>query len=154
MVKLFILWAAIYVGPLTIPEIDVPPVQQEGFATWYGDGNWHGDITANGEEFKPLDQTCASRQIPINTVVLVEDKSTGRRVWCRVNDRGPYGALYSDGTWGVKLSRGDPGEWRGVMDLSLGTARALAQTKGRPPNHQIRIRYYSDQQPFNLARLK
>lgn len=147
-VKILILLAALHSGPHDVPNVEVPPVQQEGWATWYGNGDWHGSITATGEEFKPLEQTCASRSIPLNTMVLVEDVDSGRRVWCRVNDRGPYGARLPNGEWGVKLTRSEPGKWRGVMDLSLGTARVLSGVnEGRPPNHNIRIRYWRRRDP-------
>lgn len=144
MVKLLFLVSMMHAQPVNVPaQVEVPPVQQSGWATWYGNGDWHGSITATGETFKPLDHTCASRTIPLNTVVLVERVSTGRMVWCRVNDRGPYGARQEDGSWAVKLTSSDPGRWRGIMDLSLGTSRALAETEGRPPNMDIRIRYWA-----------
>lgn len=133
------------------------PHKESGWATWYGDGNFHGSITATGETFDPMGQTCASRTIPLNTRVVIESQSTGYSTWCRVNDRGPYGAnidgrwvvMYKKkGLWHVKEKDGSewtsqkkPGKYRGVMDLSLGTARELYQTKNRPPNGKINIYY-------------
>lgn len=129
-----------------IPAIEVPPVQEKGLASWYGSGvnndnGMHGSITATGEKFKPRLRTCASRTIPLNTVVMVEDVATGNRVWVRCNDRGPYGAILEDGSWAVKLSRGDPGEWRGIMDLSKGSALALGLNLDKGLN-KILVRYW------------
>lgn len=136
-----------------IPEIETPPIQQKGVASWYGGGEGdkglHGKFTATGEVFIPRRQTCASRSIPLNTVVLVEDPKTGNRTWCRVNDRGPYGAL-QDGRWVLKLSSEDPGEWRGVMDMSRGTATALG-FDFRSGLNPIHIRYYSANRPKYFA---
>lgn len=126
------------------PEVRLPPVQIEGIASWYGGGNGdnglHGKITATGEVFLPRKRTCASRSIPLNTVVLIEDPETGRRAWCRVNDRGPYGAMY-EGQWVLKLTSDDPGEWRGIMDLSRGTAKSLG-FNFRSGLNTIRVRYF------------
>lgn len=112
-----------------IPEIPELVVYQSGLASWYGSGvandhGLHGAITATGEAFDPSKRSCASRSIPLNTVVVVELQRTGKRITCRVNDRGPYGAMHND-EWILKLSRGDPGEWRGVMDLSRRAAQDL-----------------------------
>jgi len=138
---------------LILALISLVPPDQQGWATWYGDGNYHGEITATGEKFNPLDQTCASRTIPLGTSVLVANDTN--YVICEVNDRGPYGAMVDD-NWVVMFRRSGywwtrekgklsgqyekrPGKYRGVMDLSLGTARALYQTNDRPPNGYIRI---------------
>lgn len=142
---MFSLYLSAQTGPpIEIPKVTLPPVQQRGLASWYGggdgDGGLHGKVTATGELFKPEKRTCASRRIPLNTVVLVEDVRTGTRTWCRVNDRGPYGATYK-GEWVVKFRRSDPGKWRGIMDLSRGTAKSFgfSQRAGLNP---IRIRYF------------
>ena len=134
MTKIIILLAIYSVSverEIFIPEVSDLPLQESGLASWYGSGinndnGLHGKITATGEVFDPSKRTCASRTIPLNTIVLVELKrDPTRRVFCRVNDRGPYGALNEDNEWVLKLRKEDPGEWRGVMDLSKGTAKAL-----------------------------
>lgn len=138
-----------------VPSVEVPPVAQVGLASWYGsgdgtnDGGLHGAITATGERFDPSLQTCASRHIPLNTMVLVEDVKSGRRAWCRVNDRGPYGAMF-EGGWVLKIRRSDPGRWRGVMDLSRGTAKALG-FNFRSGLNQVRLRYHRDPTPARYA---
>jgi len=116
-------------GGIEIPRISQGRLYEEGVASWYGsgvknDGGLHGRITATGEVFNPDLKTAASRSIPLNTTVLIEIPRTGAKAWCRVNDRGPYGAM-NEGEWIVKLTKEDPGSWRGVMDLSKGCASEL-----------------------------
>lgn len=165
VVKLFVLIAMINSGPVEPPDFEVPPVQESGWSTWYGDGKWHGEVTATGEKFNPLDSTCASRHIPLGTIILIEDAYTGNRVWCRVNDRGPYGALASSGQWVLKLSHQDPGEWRGVLDRSLGTAlrlkgidvpsnlrEAVSVARETELNTHIKIRYWRRPKGVTVAR--
>lgn len=124
---------------VAMADINVPPVQERGVASWYGDGNWHGEITANGEKFRPNDFTCAHRDLPFNTMILVENVENGRQAWCRVNDRGPYGIIERNGKLQVQMERPQGERWR-VLDLSVGTARKLDMLEsglGR-----VRLRYW------------
>jgi rare lipoprotein A len=61
----------------------------EGAASFYHD-SLAGRRTANGERYQPEASTCAHRSLPFGTLLLVEDLHTGRKVQCRVNDRGPF----------------------------------------------------------------
>jgi len=128
-VKAFLLTAVMVHAPgdgtVEAPSVQVPPVQQVGTASWYGNGVWHGDVTANGEDFNPNEFTCAHRNLPFNTVVLVENLANGRRAWCRVNDRGPYNVHEVDGEWTVQTQVDDQDSWRGIIDLSVAMARKL-----------------------------
>lgn len=156
---MFAMYTTLHTGGVEVPEIDPMPLQQRGMASWYGggsgDGGLHGKITATGEDFDPSKRTCASRSIPLNTVVLVEDVRTGTRTWCRVNDRGPYGAIH-EGEWIVKFKRRQPGKWRGVMDLARGTAESFGFDMDAGLN-PIRIYYYpgayGERYPTPLASL-
>jgi rare lipoprotein A len=58
-------------------------------ASWYGPG-FAGQRTASGEVFDPGGLTAAHRALPFGTRLLVRNPDTGRSVWVRVNDRGPY----------------------------------------------------------------
>lgn len=60
-----------------------------GKASWYG-GKFHGRTTANGEKFNKNAMTAASKTLKFGTVLLVTNKSNGRSVKVRINDRGPY----------------------------------------------------------------
>ena len=58
-------------------------------ASWYG--AWHqGRPTASGEAYDVDGLTAAHRSFPLGTCVEVVHLANGRRVFVRVNDRGPY----------------------------------------------------------------
>ena len=57
-----------------------------GIASWYA----HGRKTANGERFNPGAMTAAHRSLPFGTRVLVTNRTNGRSVVVRINDRGPF----------------------------------------------------------------
>ncbi len=59
----------------------------EGTASWYGPG-FVGRPTASGAPYDPERLTCASKELPLGTVIRVS--ANGRAVSCLVNDRGPY----------------------------------------------------------------
>lgn len=133
------------------PTIDAPPVQEIGLASWYGDGAWHGDITANGEIFDPSEFTCAHRTLPFDTVVLIFNRSNRKRVWCRINDRGPYGARLPDGTWHVRPNSQSEGSWRGLIDMSIAAATELGIME--VGLQKVELRYWTRNagESFNLA---
>ena len=49
-----------------------------------------GQKTANGENFNPNALTAAHKTLKFNTVVRVTNKSNGKSVEVRINDRGPF----------------------------------------------------------------
>ena len=90
---------------------------QSGRTSWYGPG-FHGRRTASGETFNANALTAAHRTLPFGTRVRVMNKSTGRSVVVRINDRGPYAhgrvidlsrasaqAIGISGTGSVELAR-------------------------------------------------
>src|SRR5437660_5428472 len=78
----------------------------EGMASYYAEP-YHGRKTASGEIFDTYQgMTAAHRTLPFNTMVRVTNKSNGREVDVRINDRGPF----IDGR---------------VIDLSLRAAREI-----------------------------
>lgn len=78
---------------------------QHGVASWYG-RQFHGQKTANGETFNMNDLTAAHKTLPLNCMIRVTNKTNGKSVVVKVNDRGPF--------------HGDR-----VVDLSYGAAKAL-----------------------------
>lgn len=60
-----------------------------GLASWYS-AESSGTRTSSGERMRDGLRTCAMRWVPFQTIVTVIDLESGRRVACRVNDRGPY----------------------------------------------------------------
>ena len=117
--------------------------QQTGWATWYGDGNYHGAVRADGQAFDPDEIGCAHRSIPLGTEIIVEAKDTGRMIVCDVNDRGPYGMMEPGGSWCNSGVEDCEGEYRGILDLSLAAARSLWNTGDDeyPPNGDVILRY-------------
>lgn len=55
-------------------------------ASYYGTGV----TTASGEPFDPNAYTAANKTLPFNTRVRVTNKSNGKSVVVRINDRGPF----------------------------------------------------------------
>jgi rare lipoprotein A len=51
---------------------------------------YHDRITANGEHMNPNAMTAAHKSLPMGSRVKVTNKSNGRSVTVRINDRGPY----------------------------------------------------------------
>lgn len=58
-----------------------------GLASWYGPG-FDGRPTASGAVYDMEGWTCASRDLPLGTMLVVS--RNGKRVLLLVNDRGPY----------------------------------------------------------------
>jgi rare lipoprotein A len=61
----------------------------EGMASFYG-AELAGNRTANGERFNPAALTAAHRTLPMGTRLRVTNKSNGKSVIVRINDRGPF----------------------------------------------------------------
>lgn len=91
------------------PEFQGKPKQhgpyQVGTASWYGE-DFEGRATASGEPYNMYDFTAAHPSLPLGTWVRVTNLHNGRRVYVRINDRGPI----------------VPGR---IIDLSYGAAQAL-----------------------------
>ena len=60
-----------------------------GKASFYAD-RFHGQETSSGDVFNANDFTAAHRTLPFGTIVSVTNKSNGRNVIVRINDRGPF----------------------------------------------------------------
>lgn len=82
--------------------------QQNGMASWYG-RQFNGRKTASGEVFNQNGLTAAHRSLPLNCYIKVTNKSNGKSVIVKVNDRGPFHA-------------------NRVLDLSYGAAKQIGIT--------------------------
>src|SRR5215467_12309067 len=60
---------------------------ESGIASIYA---YKGERTASGERANPSGYTAAHRTLPFGTRVRVTNKSNGRSVIVRINDRGPF----------------------------------------------------------------
>jgi rare lipoprotein A len=107
---------------------------QIGTASWYGE-YFEGRATASGEPFNMYDLTAAHPKLPLGTWVRVTNLSNGRRIFVRINDRGPI----------------IPGR---IIDLSFSAAQALNfQQKGL---QQVRLDLVSarEAQPKQIAMIQ
>lgn len=78
---------------------------QNGIASWYG-RQFHGRPTASGERFDMNALTAAHKSLPLNCYIRVTNRSNGKSVVVKVNDRGPF-------------------HGNRVLDLSYGAAKAI-----------------------------
>lgn len=78
---------------------------QVGTASWYG-AYFEGRTTASGEPYNMYDLTAAHPTLPLGSWVRVTNLRNGRRIYVRINDRGPI----------------VPGR---IIDLSYSAAQAL-----------------------------
>lgn len=76
-------------GPVAGVPAGLAPTGEtvEGIASWYGPG-FNGLPTASGAIYDESLYTCASKELPLGTILLVTYK--GRSVLLLVNDRGPF----------------------------------------------------------------
>ncbi len=81
---------------------------QTGMASWYG-RQFHGRKTASGDTFDMNELTAAHRSLPLNCYIRVTNKTNGKSVVVKVNDRGPF-------------------HGNRVLDLSYGAAKRLGIT--------------------------
>ena len=70
------------------PAVAAAADASSGTAAWYG-RKFAGRKTASGQRFNPNAMTAAHPSLPFGTRVKVTNRSNGRSVVLRVNDRGP-----------------------------------------------------------------
>ena len=66
-----------------------PILSEVGYATWYT-APYKGRRAANGEVFDDLAMTAAHRTLPMGSLVVVTNMSTGQSSAMRITDRGPF----------------------------------------------------------------
>jgi rare lipoprotein A len=84
--------AAVTVAQLIVLSVGFFPIaatgaSQVGLASVYA---YSGEQTASGVWASPASLTAAHRTLPFGTLVQVTNKSNGRSVRVRINDRGPF----------------------------------------------------------------
>lgn len=80
-----------------------------GEASYYG-RELAGNRTASGERFNPGALTAAHRTLPLGSKLRVTNKSNGKSVVVRINDRGPF-------------------HGRRVLDVSLAAAQQIGMIR-------------------------
>lgn len=58
-------------------------------ASWYGPG-FHGQKTANGEQYDQMSFTAAHKTLKFGTLLKITNPRNKKSVVVRINDRGPY----------------------------------------------------------------
>jgi len=77
--------------PLHTVSAVLPAAYETGVASTYGEGDsFEGHLTACGQVFHTRDIQVAHKSLPCGTMIRIEDAATGRSVFARVTDRGPY----------------------------------------------------------------
>lgn len=71
--------------PIAVTEGDT----FRGKTSWYGK-DFHGKLTSNGERYNMYKCTAASKTLPMNTYLKVENLDNGKMTVVRINDRGPF----------------------------------------------------------------
>lgn len=94
-------------------------VFQAGKASWYGTYH-HGRKTASGERFNMHGLSAAHRTLPLGSMIAVTNKTTGKTIQVKVNDRGPY-------------------HGNRVLDLSMGAAKELGMMSSGVGNVEITV---------------
>ena len=85
-------------SPIELPvEAEPEPIIEEDASEHIGDGEASyygkelaGNRTASGERFNPSALTAAHRTLPLGSKIRVINKSNGKSVVVRINDRGPF----------------------------------------------------------------
>lgn len=135
------LGAVLYQGCTTPPRpIDRFPgypigFVERGMASWYGPG-FHGNKTANGEQYDMYKLTAAHRTLPLGSVAVVHSLTSGRQATVRINDQGPF-------------ARGR------VLDLSLAGAQALGMVGNGTDQVELRVvDYHSRPEGMGVLRVQ
>lgn len=113
-------------GETYYPLLSAHGFREEGIASWYG-RDFHGKKTANGERYDMHGMTAAHKLLPFNTQVKVTNKSNGKSIVVRINDRGPFVAnrvIDLTRTGAQKLDMLGPGTAPVVVE-SIGTVPGL-----------------------------
>ncbi|MFW9605292.1 MAG: septal ring lytic transglycosylase RlpA family protein [Pseudomonas sp.] len=142
-------YGAVKANPYTVmgkayyPIPDARNYNVTGTASWYGT-KFHGQATANGENYDLYGMSAAHKTLPLPCYVRVTNLENGRSVIVRVNDRGPF---YSDriidlsfaaakklgyaetGTARVRVEGIDPAQWLAQQ----GRAVPVSQVSASPP---------------------
>jgi rare lipoprotein A len=106
------------------------PIQtEEGMATWYT-APYKGRQTANGQVFSDRALTAAHRTLPMGSLIVVTNLSTGQSSAMRITDRGPF----ADGK---------------IIDLTIASAKATGIY--RVGSARVRLDVYRTPKPIETG---
>ncbi len=99
-----------------------------GLASYYS-ASLEGTLTANGERYRNKHLSAAHLTLPLGCWIEVTARATGKRIRCRVNDRGPYAAKF-------------------ILDLSYSAAHELGVDVAEDRHVDIRIIGMAGEEPL------
>src|SRR5713226_7041586 len=99
-----------------------------GLASYYS-ASLDGTLTANGERYRHKHLSAAHLTLPLGCWIEVTARATGKRIRCRVNDRGPYAAKF-------------------ILDLSYSAAHELGVDVAEDRHVDIRIIALPGEEPL------
>lgn len=121
---------------------------EEGVASWYGP-NFHGKLTANGEEYDMHGLTAAHRTLPFDSIVRVQNLNNGKSVQVRINDRGPFAKdriidLSKEAAREIDML--GPGTAEVVIHLMNGTLANSRTTNLKVASYTVQLASYKDKE--------
>jgi rare lipoprotein A len=138
----FIILVQFFVFPFSsCASYHIYPESEYVIASWYGP-EFHGKPTSSGEPFDMYAYTCAHREYPFGTKLKVTHVSSGRTVFCLVNDRGPF----VDGR-DLDLSYAAAKE---IGLLNPGTGPVTIEYAGRDMSFIRKVEYDSDARSLTI----
>ncbi|WP_366520753.1 septal ring lytic transglycosylase RlpA family protein [Zoogloea sp.] len=76
-------------GRTFTPATALRPFREEGTGSWYG-RRYHGKPTSTGDLYDMFSMSAAHPTLPLPSYARVTNRTNGRSVVVRVNDRGPF----------------------------------------------------------------
>jgi rare lipoprotein A len=99
-----------------------------GLASYYS-ASLDGTLTANGERYHNKRLSAAHLTLPLGSWIEVTSRSTGKKIRCRVNDRGPYVSKF-------------------MLDLSYAAAHALGVDVAEDRHVDVRLIALPGEEPL------
>lgn len=134
-------------GKRYYPIHDAAHYRATGTASWYGT-KFHGQKTANGEDYDLYGMTAAHKTLPLPCFVKVTNLANNRSVIVRVNDRGPFHSdrvidlsyaaatklgYANSGTARVSVEGIDPAQWQAEHGKRLTPTSRMASVRRAQP---------------------
>jgi len=120
-------------GRSYVPITDDRPLQQRGFASWYG-RQFHGQRTSTGEIYDMFAMTAAHPTMPLPSYARVTNLRNGATVIVRVNDRGPFrDGRVIDLSYAAAMRLGIAASGTGEVEVQRITHREIAAAPASAP---------------------
>lgn len=103
--------------------------KERGLASYYS-AKFKGKKTANGEVYLPSKFTAAHRKLPFKTIVRITNRSNGKWVYAKINDRGPFAHKRIIDVSGAIADSLDM-KTKGIVDVEIEIMRLPSPAKDR-----------------------